>query len=115
MMPTSRKCIRIGALTSHTTSQSEQHRECREQLPEPEDGLGNQRNLWSILKDVVHSGDFARMPMPVSFHEPLSELQQRAEDLEYSELLDEVSAALLLLPEIVKLCYSALNGSISLI
>lgn len=55
------------------------------------------------------------MPMPVSFHEPLSELQQRAEDLEYSELLDEVSAALLLLPEIVKLCYSALNGSISLI
>lgn len=62
----------------------------REQLPEPEQGLGKQK-LWSIIKDVVYSADFARMPMPVSFHEPLSELQQRAEDLEYTELLDQVS------------------------
>jgi hypothetical protein len=30
------------------------------------------------------------MPMPVQFHEPLSELQQRAEDLEYTDLLDQV-------------------------
>lgn len=97
MMRSKRELHQDWRTDFHITPQSEPLREGRDKLPEPEDGLGNQRNLWSIIKDVVHSGDFARMPMPVSFHEPLSELQQRAEDLEYSELLDEVRSAPFLL------------------
>jgi hypothetical protein len=62
----------------------------RPDLPEPEQGPGKPRNLWAIIKDVVHTGDFVRMPMPVQFNEPLSELKQRAEDMEYTDLLDEV-------------------------
>lgn len=46
-------------------------------------------SLWSIIKDVVGK-DLTRVCLPVYFNEPLSALQRTAEDLEYSELVDEV-------------------------
>ncbi len=48
-------------------------------------------NVWSLIKDVVGKGELSRVQTPVQFLEPLSELQQRCEDMEFSELLDQVS------------------------
>lgn len=48
-------------------------------------------NVWSLIKDAVGKGELSRVQTPVQFLEPLSELQQRCEDMEFSELLDQVS------------------------
>jgi len=40
----------------------------------------------SILKSTI-SQDFSNITVPISFNEPLSELQRQAEDLEYADLL----------------------------
>lgn len=45
-------------------------------------------SLWSVLKSMVGK-DMTRMTLPVTFNEPTSLLQRVAEDLEYSELLDQ--------------------------
>ena len=45
--------------------------------------------MWALIKDFVGKGDLSKMATPVQYLEPLSELQQRCEDLEYSELLDQ--------------------------
>ncbi len=45
--------------------------------------------MWALVKDFVGKGELSKMVTPVQFLEPLSELQQRCEDLEYSELLDQ--------------------------
>ena len=45
-------------------------------------------SLWSLIKEMVGK-DLTRVCLPVYFNEPLSALQKTAEDLEYSELLDE--------------------------
>ena len=41
------------------------------------------------MKDFVGKGDLSKIATPVQLLEPLSELQQRCEDLEYTELLDQ--------------------------
>ena len=45
-------------------------------------------SLWSLIKEMVGK-DLTRVCLPVYFNEPLSALEKTAEDLEYSELLDE--------------------------
>ena len=47
--------------------------------------------MWSLVKDFVGKGDLSKIATPVQLLEPLSELQQRCEDLEYTELLDQAS------------------------
>lgn len=59
----------------------------RSSLPapqQPEKGI----SLWSLIKEMVGK-DLTRVCLPVYFNEPLSALELTAEDLEYSELLDE--------------------------
>lgn len=51
-------------------------------------------SLWSIIKECVGK-DLSKVCLPVYFNEPLSMLQRIAEELEYSHLLDKVSAVLL--------------------
>ena len=47
-------------------------------------------SLWSVLKSMVGK-DMTRMTLPVTFNEPTSLLQRVAEDLEYTELLDQAA------------------------
>ncbi|KOH00332.1 oxysterol-binding protein related protein OSH2 DI49_1035 [Saccharomyces eubayanus] len=47
-------------------------------------------SLWAVLKSMVGK-DMTRMTLPVTFNEPTSLLQRVAEDLEYSELLDQAA------------------------
>lgn len=47
-------------------------------------------SLWSLIKEMV-GRDLTRVCLPVYFNEPLSALQKTAEDLEYSELLDQAA------------------------
>ena len=42
--------------------------------------------MWSVLKGGIGK-ELTKVPMPVSFNEPLSFLQRMAELMEYSELL----------------------------
>ncbi|AGO12565.1 AaceriAER225Wp [[Ashbya] aceris (nom. inval.)] len=44
-------------------------------------------NLWGVLKSMIGK-DMTHMSLPVTFNEPTSLLQRVAEDLEYSDLLD---------------------------
>ena len=46
-------------------------------------------NLWGIMKNCIGK-DLSKIPMPVNFSEPLSLLQRLSEDLEYSDILDQV-------------------------
>lgn len=59
----------------------------RSALPEPIQAEKSV-SLWSLIKEMVGK-DLTRVCLPVYFNEPLSALQKTAEDLEYSELLDE--------------------------
>ena len=61
----------------------------RAALPPPEQPTPTDINVWALVKDFVGKGELSKMATPVQFLEPLSELQQRCEDLEYSELLDQ--------------------------
>lgn len=61
----------------------------REQLPAPKQ-QEKSVSLWSLIKDMVGK-DLSRVCLPVYFNEPLSALQKTAEDLEYSELLDQAA------------------------
>ena len=63
----------------------------RSSLPKPAQAEKSV-SLWSIIKDVVGK-DLTRVCLPVYFNERLSALQRTAEDLEYSELVDEVRPA----------------------
>lgn len=58
--------------------------------------------------------DLSRICLPVFFNEPLSSLQRIAEDMEYSELLDEVgqqpSAGLHVLQRLTECSVSATWG-----
>ncbi|CCE64287.1 hypothetical protein TPHA_0H00770 [Tetrapisispora phaffii CBS 4417] len=47
-------------------------------------------SLWSVMKSMVGK-DLSRIALPVTFNEPSSMLQRVAEDLEYSELLDQAA------------------------
>ena len=60
----------------------------RERLPPPKQ-REKSVSLWSIIKECVGK-DLSRICLPVYFNEPLSSLQRIAEEMEYSELLDEV-------------------------
>lgn len=60
----------------------------RERLPAPKQ-REKSVSLWSIIKECVGK-DLSRVCLPVFFNEPLSSLQRIAEEMEYSELLDEV-------------------------
>ena len=60
----------------------------RERLPMPKQ-REKSVSLWSIIKECVGK-DLSRVCLPVFFNEPLSSLQRIAEEMEYSELLDEV-------------------------
>jgi hypothetical protein len=69
--------------------------ERRATLPPPQQPAPTGVSVWSLLKDVVVSGgDLNKVQTPVQFLEPLSELQQRCEDMEYTELLDQARARL---------------------
>lgn len=48
-------------------------------------------SLWALIKEMVGK-DLTRVCLPVYFNEPLSALEKTAEDLEYSELLDQAAA-----------------------
>ena len=61
----------------------------RATLPPPAQPAPKSMNVWALIKDVVGKGDLSRVATPVQFLEPLSELQQRCEDLEFTELLDQ--------------------------
>lgn len=60
----------------------------RDRLPKPQQAEKSV-SLWSILKEVVGK-DLTRVCLPVYFNEPLSALQKLAEELEYSEVIDQV-------------------------
>ncbi|XP_043194693.1 oxysterol-binding protein-related protein 2-like [Amphibalanus amphitrite] len=60
-------------------------RRYRSRLPR-EHILGDDFNMWSVLKGGIGK-ELTKVPMPVSFNEPLSFLQRMAELMEYSELL----------------------------
>lgn len=62
----------------------------RDRLPPPAQ-RERSVSLWGLIKDMV-GRDLTRICLPVYFNEPLSALQKSAEDLEYSELLDEAAA-----------------------
>lgn len=62
----------------------------RDRLPPPAQ-QEKSVSLWSIIKECVGK-DLSRICLPVYFNEPLSSLQRIAEEMEYSELLDLVSA-----------------------
>ena len=48
-------------------------------------------SLLFLAREAVRAPDLAQAPVPIAMNEPLSELQQRAEDWEYSELLDQAA------------------------
>lgn len=48
-------------------------------------------NLWKIIKDAVGSESLVAIPLPLVFHEPITELMKRAEDLKHAYLLNEVT------------------------
>ena len=60
----------------------------RERLPAPKQHEKSV-SLWAIIKECVGK-DLSRVCLPVYFNEPLSALQRIAEEMEYSELLDQV-------------------------
>ena len=62
----------------------------RSALPEPQQREASV-SLWSIIRECV-GRDLSRVCLPVYFNEPLSALQKVAEEMEYSELLDEAAA-----------------------
>ena len=66
----------------------------RAALPPPQQPTPTDINVWALVKDFVGKGELSKMATPVQFLEPLSELQQRCEDLEYSELLDQAGFCL---------------------
>ena len=72
--------------------QSEPRWQRRATLPRPQQPAPKNINVWSLVKDVVGKGDLSKIATPVQLLEPLSELQQRCEDLEYAELLDQASS-----------------------
>ncbi|PWW79793.1 hypothetical protein C7212DRAFT_355555 [Tuber magnatum] len=47
-------------------------------------------SLWGILKSMIGK-DMTKMTLPVSFNEPTSLLQRVAEDMEYTDLLDQAA------------------------
>ncbi|KAK9809121.1 hypothetical protein WJX72_009685 [[Myrmecia] bisecta] len=61
----------------------------RTRLPSPQQ-QEKSVSLWSIIKECVGK-DLTKVCLPVYFNEPLSALQKSAEDLEYSELLDQAA------------------------
>lgn len=61
----------------------------RYRLPAPRQ-QSNPLNLWQLIKEAV-GRDLTRICLPVYFNEPISALQKAAEDLEYSELLDQAA------------------------
>jgi len=64
-------------------------------------------NLLYILKKNIGK-DLTKVSMPVSINQPLSALQRIAEELEYSELLDE-AARLSGVERMIKVCVFALS------
>ncbi|KEP54600.1 animal oxysterol-binding family 3 protein [Rhizoctonia solani 123E] len=62
----------------------------RTRLPAP--NTGEEGSLFSVLKKNVGK-DLSTVSFPVSFNEPISVLQRLAEDVEYTNLLDEAVAA----------------------
>jgi len=61
--------------------------EFRSVIPTPSQEL-KKVSVWSVLKDAVGK-DLSKISVPVVFNEPISFLQRMAEDVEYSELLDQ--------------------------
>lgn len=47
--------------------------------------------LFAMATAAMRTPDLISVPVPIGFHEPLSELQQRAEDYEYVELLNQAA------------------------
>ena len=85
-------CYRRQELpTPQWLARAERPSQRRSSLPKPAQAEKSV-SLWSIIKDVVGK-DLTRVCLPVYFNEPLSALQRTAEDLEYSELADEVQSA----------------------
>ncbi|CAE6390182.1 unnamed protein product [Rhizoctonia solani] len=62
----------------------------RTKLPAP--NTGEEGSLFAVLKKNVGK-DLSTVSFPVSFNEPISVLQRLAEDVEYTNLLDEAVAA----------------------
>ena len=50
-----------------------------------------QPSLLALAKALIGKDINAPTPLPAELMEPSTELMKRAEDIEYSELLDEVS------------------------
>ncbi|KAK9916573.1 hypothetical protein WJX75_004348 [Coccomyxa subellipsoidea] len=61
----------------------------RTALPEPQEPL-KPFSLWQALKDLIGK-DILDAPLPIGQYCPLTELQFRAEELEYTELLDQAA------------------------
>ncbi|RHZ88579.1 hypothetical protein Glove_22g187 [Diversispora epigaea] len=64
--------------------------EFRERLPIDSKSSRPEVSLWSILKNSIGK-DLSKITLPVYFNEPTSMLQRMAEDMEYSELLDNAA------------------------
>ena len=65
----------------------------RTSLPSPQQEP-KQISIWTLAKDGAGKDITGPMPLPAEMHVPLSDLEQRAEDIEYTELLDEVGVSL---------------------
>lgn len=50
--------------------------------------------LLQVIKGAVGKDFSQPIPMPVEISEPTSDMMKRAEEIEFSELLDQVSAAM---------------------
>ena len=77
-------------LTKSKLTQNEPRWPRRATLPPPKQPTPTDMNVWCLIKDFVNKGELSKIATPVQFLEPLSELQQRCEDMEYCELLDQV-------------------------
>ncbi|KAK9805901.1 hypothetical protein WJX73_003344 [Symbiochloris irregularis] len=49
-------------------------------------------NLWKILKEAFGSSKIVSMTLPLVFHEPITELMKRAEDLTHASILNEAAS-----------------------
>lgn len=72
--------VRLSSIAGHAI---------RSELPQIA-GPQPKLNIWNILKDSVGK-DLSKISLPVALNEPLSFLQRLAEDIEYSELLDQAA------------------------
>ncbi len=68
-----------------------QHKVIRKRRTRVKDRPNIQFNVWSFIKNSIGK-DLSRLPVPISFNEPMSMLQKFTEsDAEYAEMLHKAA------------------------